>query len=299
MSEPIYETNIKNMRNFFNTNEYKILKNNLEKNYTSSQITYFNENIWLHFIKNAINGGSLANGSKIYQDPDLEDENLYKYVAKQFEKDGYLYTKIENQYGKIHRIKKDFISQNGDQFEILFSLDGIIGWKAIIDYLYRENEFINNEEKFIEIYYKIRKYENAGHLLWPVHESPTINTERYQKFNDRIDYTLFDIKNYFQEKEKTHLKNAYFNKISGEKTAKWLNTFNNFEEFIIKMKLERWCVKKDGKYEVLDLDKDIKKHDNNNIIKEYLCSDEKYCAKEKYPITKQYIENLIKIININ
>lgn len=117
--------------------------------------------------------------------------------------------------------------------------------------------------------------------------------QRYNVFNDRVDYTLFDIKNYFEKKE-------YKINYNIKPTKEWLDSFkcNNgkdFDNFIEKMDLKRWCIKnkdnieKNGKYKVINIEtnKEITnymyhKKENYRMIRKY------------YPITMTYIENLIK-----
>ena len=140
-------------------------------------------------------------------------------------------------------------------------------------------------------------------------------------FKDRVDYTLFDIKKYYEangnksEIEKLVLKRAYL----AEDTKKWLNSFNGgFNEFITKMNLSRWCLKdKNGNYEVLELSEDIRKFENKKTIKDYLLALKdgidnpniyKKPRKNKngtkiygynYPVTKEHLYNVIDIISNN
>ena len=88
--------------------------------------------------------------------------------------------------------------------------------------------------------------------MWPKHKPPTINTYRYTKYLDRIDYLLFDLKCYFkgqenQENLNTPMKDAY----ESEETAIWLGQFNrDFKYFIDKMKLQAFV---NDNYDVLDI----------------------------------------------
>ena len=88
--------------------------------------------------------------------------------------------------------------------------------------------------------------------MWPKHKPPTINTYRYTKYLDRIDYLLFDLKCYFKGKENqenlnTPMKDAY----ESEETAIWLGQFNrDFKYFIDKMKLQAFV---NDNYDVLDI----------------------------------------------
>lgn len=290
----VYEENADNMNIFFKTSQYKELKANLikEKSEIGKELVFENnrkDDIWLYCIKTIINNGFFSDGTKIYKDPDIFDENLYEYVKEMMNKN--------NDEKYLIKKEKNRLIQNN----IRFSLDCVIGWKAIMDTYYRENKFINNEKEFVEIYKIIRNPENAGHLLWPVYQGTTINTERYKKFNDRIDYTLYDIKNYFNsnfDNDNLKLKKAYANTT----TKKWLDSFKcnndsqkNFDNFIAKMHLERWCkiYEENGQhYEIIDLSSE----NINSKIEGYLCNEETYDAQKEYQIDGQYIKNLIEII---
>jgi len=235
-------------------------------------------------IKRIINNGYFSNGTeigeKIYKDPDYYDKKLYQNIEVQ-------YKNLDLKYKLVNR-RNRLIKEYENKKIIFFSLDCVIGWKSILDTYYEEKKFIGNEKEFIKTYEIIRNPENAGHLLWPVHITPTINTERYHKFNDRVDYTLYDIKNYLDskpEKDKFKLKSAYFTI-----TSLWIDMFKNFDDFIEKMKLKRWCIEENGHYEVIDLSSE----NMTDKIDKYLCDKEIYDAKKEYPITELYIKNLIK-----
>lgn len=256
-----YEKNIKNIKEFLKTDSYKSLKN---KNDIKS-------------IKNIINAGYLENGKKIYIDPDNNDRLLYEKIYEDIKQN--IRKKDVNKKYNID-IKKCRLCMN----EIYLSLDCVIGWKAIIDVCIAESIEL---EKFLDVYKIIRNPKYAGHLIWPVHSLPTINMERFQQFN----YTLFDIKNYFEKREELkalevleglkvlNLKNAYFTN-----TLRWLNQFSDFKEFIDIMNLGRWC---DDNYKV----KDISKNDGTPI--------ERYLGDKRtdYPITIDYINNMIEVIS--
>lgn len=206
---------------------------------------------------------NLEKGKKIYIDPDQYDKKLYKYIN-------------ENKYDGFYECKGCNLIK--DDFR--FSLDCVSGWKAIMDVLCMEKRFVGNEMEFIKKYEIIRNPKNAGHLLWTVHFVPTINTKRYKEFKDRVDYTLYDIKMYYKFK-----KSKILNELINKQTLDWLdNSFEDFDDFIKKMKLERWCVIKNGRYEVIDLSS----LDMSEIITGYLDDGEEYL------ITKEYIDNLLK-----
>ena len=68
--------------------------------------------------------------------------------------------------------------------KIRLAADIICGRKQTTD-------FHNNDyEKWRKDYELVRSNLNL-HFLWPKHKAPTINTYRYTKYLDRIDYLLF------------------------------------------------------------------------------------------------------------
>lgn len=333
--EYLYEQNIKNMKKFFKTDLYKKLIT--DKNI--SEIDKINKikniiNCWWFKIKNEKVENFYVRKSiwekegldesykaakehieilkarekipeealKIYEDPDSNDEKLYNYINK-----NYNYEVKKNQSNQLYFNDK----------KINFSLDGIIGWKAIINALFLKNKKIKDIENVTSIYEIIRNPKNAGHLIWPTHAIPTINTERYQKFRDRIDYTLYDIKRFYDtiKKEISELKlaEAYVSN-----SYRWLTTFKNFDDFINQMHLNRWCIEdKNGNYQVIDLSQNIDniKNKKNNpkmvqTIDSYFhtvkISPEEYNESKKIwgsysiynnAITYGYLQNVIYIIS--
>lgn len=152
-------------------------------------------------------------------DPDAVDETLYQKLGEKYN----------------FTIRKKYLIDDG----IRLSSDVICGRKQ----MYRL--FAGNPEKWISAYEKIRGNLHF-HFLWPQHKAPTINTLRYAVFLDRIDYTLFDLKNYFEGKT-CLLQNAY----QQENTKKWLSKFNDFKHFIDKMQLNAFV---DENYEVYNIE---------------------------------------------
>lgn len=84
-----------------------------------------------------------------------------------------------------------------------------------------------------------------------------INTSRYSIFGDRIYHTLFDLKQYFENKE-CKLNKAY----QLPRTKLWLDSFNNFQELITYMKIDG--IFTDANNEIYDLEKS-----NNEITNSY------------------------------
>lgn len=170
---------------------------------------------------------------------------------------------------------------------ITLSLDGIVS-KNNLQKLFPTIEWINE--------YKIIRDEKYAKIFWP-RERPSINTLKVNCFKDRIDYTLYDIKIFFECKQKINeidklkkeiesnctLKKAFTN----QHTLKWLCSFNNFEDFIDKMDLKIFVFQReDPHYEVLN----IENLDKSESI-------DAYCSN--YEWSEKYYFNLKKILGID
>ena len=268
MDDFLYRKNIENMKYFFNSEKFKkfVEAHNREKD-INKKIDIINE------IKNIINTWYIDNGEfkpeenknaiEIYKDPDDKDKKLY--------------TRILNSY-KLKNYETNGCMYKNEGF--FLKLDGVIGWKAIINILYLKNRKIEDIKKVVDIYEVIRCVdenepkseitEYMGHLIWPVSglHLTTINQKRYNKFRDRVDYTLFDIKKFMEaksqvEKEKCKLIDVYkyeFNK-------NWLNKFKDFKDFLEKMNFKRWCKEEDGEIKIIDLSQNIENIRNNSNLK--------------------------------
>lgn len=265
--EYLYLENIKNINKFISTEEFKLLKKNNR----------------IEWIKLIINEGHI-DGNKIYQDPDEFDEELYNNINERRKEKGL----DEYEIFKYKYMGKDIVRFK-DNNEVILSLDCVIGWKAIIGIYVANGEPLEN---FVNDYQIIRNPQYAGHLIWPCHKY-SINQRRYNVFNDRVDYTLFDIKNYFENSK--HKINYDI-----KNTKEWLDSFKcdkgkDFDNFIEKMDLKRWCieneedVEKKGKYKVRNIEtgEEIIPQENGRM------------KREDYTITKKYLKNLIKIITGN
>ncbi|MBD5429272.1 hypothetical protein [Lactobacillus sp.] len=162
----------------------------------------------------------------LYEDGDLLDKSLYEALSYKY---GLPIIKKRSIYGLSQIV-------NGD--EIVLGADIICGYKSLIKYY-------PDFDKWIKAYSLIRSKINL-HYLWPRHNLPTINTLRYTIYKDRIDYTLFDLKNYFAG-NKTLMMPAYNNLL----TQKWLSQFHDdFALFINNMKLNMFV---DKEYNVLNI----------------------------------------------
>lgn len=167
----------------------------------------------------------------LYDDPDGCDDELYKRLSKKYNNLKTLKTSEK----KPHNL---FIVTENQ--EIKMSADFICGYKSI-------RNVISDKQEFLCTYKKLRSSTKL-HFLWPQHKAPTINTLRYGKYNDRIDYLLYDLKLYFIGRE-TPMQKAYKN----NNTKIWLDTFaGNFENFVHQMHFEDFV---NENYDVLDIKK--------------------------------------------
>lgn len=210
----------------------------------------------------------------IYIDPDSYDINVYRNLSQKLK--------------LIYNCNGDKCKLFNEE-EIKLSADAVCGWKQL--YVLR-----NGNVNWLDDYEKIRT-STAAYLVWPQHKIPTINTLRYSVFNDRVDYTLFDISKFFDckkefvEKENKEqfednvkktckLHRAYLN--PNGKTYDWLMTFDGFEHFIEKMSLTRFV---NLKCKVLNLEDHSLIYEANDCV--------------SYSFNETYLENLKTIIMNN
>ncbi|WP_445267817.1 DUF6994 family protein, partial [Staphylococcus aureus] len=102
---------------------------------------------------------------------------------------------------------------------------------------------------------------------------------------DRIDYTLFDIKSFYNHETNLRLQKAYEQK----NTRDWLLSFGSFNRFIDQMKLN---------YFVYSNSEDLSSYDVIDLSKPYRNSSD-YCLEaipQKIKIEDNYITNIIDYI---
>lgn len=167
--------------------------------------------------------------SILSRDPDARDWELYHELAKRYDFSGPV------------KAKPSFLEIMVENQNIRLSADIICGRRQLVAL------HDGNFEGWIEDYQKVRSSLNL-HFLWPKHKLPTINTLRYSAYLDRIDCLLFDLKEYFNQKE-TPMCLAY----RQDYTALWLQQFSGFKDFIDKMKLTEFV---NENYDVYDIAKD-------------------------------------------
>lgn len=142
------------------------------------------------------------------------------------------------------------------------SADGLISKKRLFDIYGFSLKMINEYEQ----------YRKVPIFFFP-REKNDINQTRSKMFGDRIDYTLYDIKMYYENPKKCKMKFTY----SLPETKKWLNNMKNFEKIIDDYGVKGIFTNED--YEVFDLEK------GNEVISDY---------KSEYPYnwSNTYYNNL-------
>ena len=173
----------------------------------------------------------------------------------------------KNSFDIFYTLYKDpdgyALSKNG-----LRSRDGI---ECTVDAITSINRIFFHEgfnENFIESFSLCREFP----LIFFPKEYGGINTTRFSKLGDRIDYTIFDLKQYF-EGNPCKLGSAYIR----PKTQKWLESFNkDFGELI------RWF-KVDGIFV-----------DNNNCVYDLEKNDGSIITNHKETYEKKWSDNYYK-----
>lgn len=111
--------------------------------------------------------------------------------------------------------------------------------------------------------------------MWPKHQQ-SINQRRYAYFRDRFDFTIFDIKNFYENGESKLVKKT-------SQSAGFLNRLCRFENFILEYQLENFVK-------------------NNEIINLASTDDDLISSYEDYgfssEVNKQYLEGLIKKLEL-
>ena len=150
-----------------------------------------------------------------------------------------------------------------DDERIRLGPDGICGIKYIELFL------DGTPEEIAEAYKLIR----SKLIMWPRHRQ-SINVRRYQCFRDRIDFTIFDIKQYYQNRESRLVK-----KDSG--TVTYLDGLDSFESFLNEYDLQLF----------VDESGNVKNLANGGIISNY--DEYEFSAS----VNKNYLLNLLVLLN--
>lgn len=184
--------------------------------------------------------------------------------------------------------KAKMYSENNDN--ICFAPDGICGWKILYD--------VYGKESWIDKYEIIRGSE-LGELYWPCEKKDkkqTINIERSLRFGDRIDLTLYDIKNYLEGME-------YVMTYANSETRRFLEKYkkkNGFNEFINEFGLSEFILRDEdeGVIQVRDLSASITKSVWLSGKIQFVWSN-RFGAKKKKEMMQDYLDNLVSICESN
>lgn len=177
--------------------------------------------------------------------------NTYKDV---FEYDINLMNVILGKHGETEEGWNNFYSlyKDPDGYPIEIGNYNVInGVKCTFDALLSAKRIKDHEgfnSNFVESY---KLYRETPIFYFPS-ERGGINTSRYSKFGDKIDYFLFDLKRKCEGQKDCKLESTY----NLPKTKKWLEYFEyNFNKIVEFYKLENAFVKKEGQeYKILNLE---------------------------------------------
>lgn len=130
--------------------------------------------------------------------------------------------------------------------------DGLLSIKRI----YRK---YGMSEKTVEEY---ERYRRVPIFFFP-QEQNGINMTRASVFGDRIDYTLFDIKSYFDKRKNGNIEDCrLYSAYCLPRTKEWLQEMGSFEKLV-----EWYGIKKifvNGNYDIFDIEKG-----DGSIINDY------------------------------
>lgn len=134
--------------------------------------------------------------------------------------------------------------------------------------------------------YEYEQYRRVPIFFFPK-EKNGINTTRAAVLGDRIDYTLYDLKKYYEaedesEKEKCKLFSAY----RMPKTKAWLNSIGSFEKLIDWYGIKNIFTNQN--YEVYDIEKG-----QNAVIKEHLDEYKWEWSDRYYANLRNYIDQVM------
>ena len=96
------------------------------------------------------------------------------------------------------------------------------------------------------------KYRKLPIIFFPT-ETRGINYSRNNAFGDRIDHTLFDLKNYFSEDEEKRKSCKLAQVYNKSTTSEWLSKIGSYKNYIEWLGLKN--IFNDNDYNVLDLEK--------------------------------------------
>ncbi|WP_234017711.1 DUF6994 family protein [Staphylococcus simulans] len=123
-----------------------------------------------------------------------------------------------------------------------------------------------------------------GHLTFPAQKN-SINQIKGILLGDRIDYTLFDIKEFYNYKPELRLQKTY----SQKTTRDWLKSFSSFNHFIDSMRLNYFVYSNtavSSEYNVIDLSKPYKNTSDHCLE----------AIPKKVKFEENYVANIIQYI---
>lgn len=192
--------------------------------------------------------GMRINNSKYYYETTENNTKLLKGA-------------IEVPNGYIDPDRKIVEEQNIDGINVRFSPDGICGINYLMSYY--EGQDID------EAYSIIRSKE----IMWPKHIQ-SINQRRYSFFRDRIDFTIYDIKEFYASMEK---ESRLVRKDS--LSAKYLMEIGSFNNFIDEYGFDGFVEK--GRVKNLSTGETINGYDDYEFSRE---------------VNQKYIEGLLTVL---
>jgi len=138
-------------------------------------------------------------------------------------------------------------------------------------------EFINIKD-LIKNLLKNLLFAEKNRLYFFLVKERGINTSRHSVFGDRIDHTLFDLKQYFEGK-RCKLMSSY----ELPRTRLWLESFNDFGEMVEYMKIDGIFTNENN--EVYDLGKS-----NSEIICSHYDTYNRHWEEDYYENVKEKIK---------
>ena len=142
------------------------------------QYCYLDDALGIKFSPQDYNSEQDQVGAQKYLDPDSKSKKLYQDLQKVWLEDCFQ-LKVHCTYNLI------------DKYGNRYSSDFIGPSRHWAKYVGMRDDEIGN--------YLIHARTIGGHMIWPVHRIPTINSVRggHGGFYDRIDLTLYEIQRYF------------------------------------------------------------------------------------------------------
>ena len=218
-----------------------------------NRINAFYKSDYYQFLKAEHPGYIRSVCNSLMEDPDECDSDLYVKKAQEL--------------ADLQLSCKRTSCVNNDG--TVFGMDCVIGWKRLFDLHEGNIQWIDD--------YAVIRSNLSAHWLWPRCGNNTINIVRARVFNDRADYTLFDIQQYYKaypDISSCRMIAAFANPV----TNRWLQQFDSFRSFVQNMRLQMFCT---DAYDVINLS------NTDEVLKSY---------KKKYEVDIVYLQNLKAVL---